>query len=151
MLLKAQILEDQVRQEGKKASTTPKQKEEKNSQKVGKKSGPLFTKSEPRKQEVSRFQPERFTLLNTSFTEVVMAIKGDLAFRWPVKMKLDPYKRDRSKFCEYHREHGHSIEDYIVLHREVENFVRNGRFVRFLAQERIREANLQGPLPLEGN
>jgi hypothetical protein len=102
---------------------------------VGKKSGPLFTKSEPRKQEVSRFQPERFTLLNTSFTEVVMAIKGDLAFRWPAKMKLDPYKRDRSKFCEYHGEHGHSIEDCIILYREVESFVRNGRLERFLAQE----------------
>jgi hypothetical protein len=56
-LLKALLLEDQVRQECKKASTAPKQEEDKNPQKVGKKSGPLFTKSEPRKQEVSRIQP----------------------------------------------------------------------------------------------
>jgi hypothetical protein len=49
MLLKAQMREDQARQEGKKASTAPKLKQEKNSQKVEKKPGPLFTKSEPRK------------------------------------------------------------------------------------------------------
>jgi hypothetical protein len=66
-------------------------------------------------------------------------------------MKSDPYKRDRSKFCEYHGEHGHSTEDCMVLHQEIENFIRNGRLVRFLAQERIWEANPQGPLPLEGN
>ena len=77
--------------------------------------GPLFTKSEPRKQEVLKFQPERFTPLNANFTKVFMAIKGDPTFRWPAKMKSDPYKRDRSKFCEYHGEHGHSIEDCMVL------------------------------------
>ena len=47
-LLKAQKLEDQARQESKKALTAPKQMEDKNPQKAGKKSGPLFTKSEPR-------------------------------------------------------------------------------------------------------
>jgi hypothetical protein len=82
---------------------------------VEKKSGPLFIKSEPRKQEVPKFQPERFTPLNASFTEVFMAIKGDLAFRWSAKMKSDPYKRDRNKFYEYHGEHGHSIEDCMVM------------------------------------
>ena len=91
-LLKAQKLEDHARQESKKASTAPKPKEEKNPQKWGKKSGPLFIKSEPRKPEVPRFQPEVFTPLNPSFTEVFMAIKGDPDFRWPPKMRSDPYK-----------------------------------------------------------
>jgi hypothetical protein len=54
------MLEKQVRKEDKKASTAPKPKEEKNPQKRGKKSGPFFTKSEPRKSEVPRFQPEVF-------------------------------------------------------------------------------------------
>jgi hypothetical protein len=103
----------------------PKPKEEKNPQKRGKKSGPLFTKSEPRKPKVPRFQPKVFTLLNASFTEVFMAIKGDPAFRWPPKMRTDPYKWDCSKFCEYHGEHGHLTEDCMTLHREIENFVRN--------------------------
>jgi hypothetical protein len=66
-------------------------------------------------------------------------------------MKSDPYKCDRNKFCEYHVDHGHSTEDCMVLQREIEIFVRNGRLVTFLAQERIWEANPQGPLPLEEN
>ena len=70
-----------------------------------------------------------------------MAIKGDLAFRWPPKMKSDPYKCDNNKFCEYHGDHGHSIEDCMVLRREIENLVRNERLVRFLAQEWIRDTN----------
>jgi hypothetical protein len=75
---------------------------------------------------------------------VFSAIKGDLAFRWPPKMKTDPFKRDRSKFCEYHADHGHSTEDCMSLHREIKTFIQNGKLVRFLAQERIREANQQG-------
>ena len=93
----------------------PKLKEEKNPHKGGMKSGPLFIKSESQKLKVPRFQPEAFTTLNASFTEVFMAIKGNPAFKWLPKMRSDPYKRDRSKFCEYHGEHGHSTKDCIVL------------------------------------
>jgi hypothetical protein len=148
-LLKAQTLEEQAKQESKKASTAPKPKEEKNPQKGDKKSSPLF-KSEPRKVEPPKFQQEVFTPLIASLTEVFMDIKGDPAFRWPQKMRIDPYRRDQNKFCEYHVDHGHSTEDCISLHREIENFVRNGKLVRFLAQERIREANQQGRHISEG-
>jgi hypothetical protein len=92
-LLKAQMLEEQAKQEGKKASTAPKPKEEKNPRKGEKKSSPLF-KSELRKMEMPRFQQEVFTSLSASITEVFMAIKGDPAFRWPLKMRSNPYKRD---------------------------------------------------------
>ena len=74
-----------------------------------------ITKSEPQKQENPKFQPERFTPLNASFTEVFMAIKGDPALRWPTKMKSDPYKHDRNKFYKYHGDHRHLIEDCMVL------------------------------------
>jgi hypothetical protein len=60
-------------------------------------------------------------------------------------MKTDPFKRDRSKFCEYHADHGHSTEDCISLRREIEAFIQNGRLVRFLVEERNREANRRGP------
>jgi hypothetical protein len=124
-LLKAQTLEEQAKQENKKASTAPKQKEEKNPGKGEKKLGPLF-KSESQKTEPPRFQQEVFTPLNTSYTEVFTAIKGDPAFRWPSKLRTDPYRWDRNKFCEYHADHGHSTEDCMSFHREIENFVKNG-------------------------
>ena len=80
-----------------------------------------------------------------------MAIKGDPAFRWPPRMKTDPFKRDRSKFCEYHGDHGHSTKDCMVLLRDIKVFVKNGKLLRFLAQERGKETNQQGPLALEAN
>jgi hypothetical protein len=146
-LLNSQTLEEQAKQEGKKASMVPKPKEEKNPRKGEKKSGPLF-KSESRKTELPRFQQEVFIPLNANFIEVFMAIKGDLAFKWPPKMRSNPYKRDRNKFCEYHGDHGHSMKECMVLRREIENFVKNGKLVRFLAQEQVREANQQRHLPL---
>jgi hypothetical protein len=82
--------------------------------------------------------------LNASLTEVFSVIKGDPAFRWPQKMKTAPFKRDRSKFCEYHADHGHLTEDCISLRREIEVFIQNGRLVRFLVEERNREANRRG-------
>jgi hypothetical protein len=143
-LLKAQTLEEQAKQESKKASTISKSREEKNPRRGEKKPGPSL-KNEPRKAEPPRFQKEVFTPLNASLTEVFSAIKGDLAFRWPQKMKTEPFKRDRSKFYEYHADHGHLTEDCISLHREIEVFIQNGRLVRFLAEERNREANRRGP------
>ena len=86
-LLKAQMLEKQVKQEGKKAPAPPKPKEEKNLRKGEKKPVLLSLKSEPRKTELTRFQQEVFTPLNASFIEVFLAIKGDSAFRWPPKMR----------------------------------------------------------------
>jgi hypothetical protein len=81
-----------------------------------------------------------------------MAIKGDSAFRWPPRMRTDPFKRDRNKFCEYHGDLwafdrgllGSSTRDRSVC-PEMESCF------RFLAQERGREVNQQGLLPLEGN
>jgi hypothetical protein len=113
-LLKAQTLEEQEKEESKKASIAPRSKEEKNSRRGDRKPGPSL-KNELRKVETPRFSKEVFTPLNTSLTEVLSAIKGDPAFRWPPKMKANPFKRDRSKFCEYHADHGHLTEDCISL------------------------------------
>ena len=143
-LLKAQKLEEQTNQETKKASAALKSTEGKNPRRGEKKPDPFSLKSEPRKTEPLRFQPEVFTPLNASFTKVFMVIKGDSAFRWPPKMRTDPFKRDHSRFCEYHGDHGHSTEDCMVLRREIEVFVRNRKLLRFLAQERGQEANQQG-------
>ena len=54
-LLKAQKLEEQTKQETKKALAAPKSNEEKNPWRGEKKSGPLSLKSEPRKTEPPRF------------------------------------------------------------------------------------------------
>ena len=78
-----------------------------------------------------------------------MEIQRDPAFRWPTKLRGDMRKQDRTKFCEYHNDHGHLTEDWITLRQEIKNFIRNGGLVKFLAGERNRDMNFQEPLLLE--
>ncbi|XP_059434412.1 uncharacterized protein LOC132167447 [Corylus avellana] len=146
-LTKGQEEEDQEKEESKKeipATSTP--KEGKFQKKVVKKTMPSFPKIEPR-----RCEDRRFTPLNVGVNEVFMEIRRDPAFRWPSKLWGDLRKRDRTKFYEYHNDHGHLTEDCITLRQAIETFIRNGRLVRFLGGERNRDVVHQQPLLLDAN
>ncbi|XP_059451082.1 uncharacterized protein LOC132181868 [Corylus avellana] len=110
-LTKGQEEEDGEKEDAKNellATSTP--KEGKFLKKVAKKTVPTFPKI-----EAQRRKDRRFTPLNTGVNEVFMEIRRDPAFRWPNKLKGDSRKRDRTKFCEYHNDHGHLTEDCITL------------------------------------
>ena len=65
-----------------------------------------------------------------------MEIRRDPAFKWPTKLRGNLRNRDRTKFYEYYGDHGHLTDECITLHHEIENFIKNGRLVRFLVRER---------------
>ena len=65
-----------------------------------------------------------------------MEIKSDPNFKLPTKMRTPSNKRTNQRFCEYHNDHSHTIEDCISLHHKIENFIENGKLVRFLVEER---------------
>jgi hypothetical protein len=65
-----------------------------------------------------------------------MEIKHDLAFRWPPRMRTPLEKRNNQKFCEYHNDHGHQTEDCMVLRKEIELLIQNGKLVKFVASEK---------------
>ena len=50
-------------------------------------------------------------------------------------MKTDPAKRDLTKYCEFHRDHGHRIDDCIQMRKEIEYLIRCGHLRRFVASE----------------
>ncbi|RVW59441.1 hypothetical protein CK203_110190 [Vitis vinifera] len=50
--------------------------------------------------------------------------------RWPGPIRADPSKRDHSKKCAYHKEHGHTMEQCRSLHYLVERLIK----VRHLKQ-----------------
>jgi hypothetical protein len=80
-----------------------------------------------------------------------MEIRRDPAFSWPTKLRGDPRKYNRTKLYEYHGDHGHLTDECITLRHGIKNFIKNGRFVRFLVGEKNRDKNPQGPLLLERN
>ena len=50
-------------------------------------------------------------------------------------MKTDPTNRDLTKYCEFHRDHGHRIDDCFQLRKEIEYLIRRGHLRHFVASE----------------
>ncbi|XP_065622930.1 uncharacterized protein LOC112040197 [Quercus suber] len=42
---------------------------------------------------------------------VLEKIKNESYFKWPNKMLGDPERRNQDRYCQYHQDHGHAIED----------------------------------------
>lgn len=58
---------------------------------------------------------QKLTPLNTSVTKVFMEIKRDLDFRWLARIRAPPQKCNNQNFCDYHNNHGYTIEDCTFL------------------------------------
>ncbi|XP_022859015.1 uncharacterized protein LOC111379812 [Olea europaea var. sylvestris] len=56
-----------------------------------------------------------FTRLDTSKTNILMEVKDMKELKWLSRIKSSPDIRDRSKYCEFHRDHGHSTDDCHAL------------------------------------
>jgi hypothetical protein len=87
-------------------------------------------------QKGNQSQSQKWTPLNATLSTVLMDIKRDPAFRWPPRMRTPPEKRNNQKFCEYHNDHGHQTEDCMVLRKEIELLIQNGKLVKFVANEK---------------
>ena len=55
------------------------------------------------------------TPLTASIDKVLMQIKDEGALTFPGKLKGDPSKRPRDKYCRFHRDHEHDIANYYDL------------------------------------
>ena len=65
-----------------------------------------------------------------------MQIKDEGALTFPSKLKGDPNKRSRDKYCCFHRDHGHDIVDCYDLKQQIEALIRQGKLQRFVSKER---------------
>ena len=55
-------------------------------------------------------------------------------------MKTNLAKRDITKYCKFHRDHGHQIDDCIQLKKEIEFLIRRGHLGRYVAPEDRNQA-----------
>ena len=58
---------------------------------------------------------QQYTPLNVPLEQVLMQIKDDPSLKWPEKMKGDPNKHNRNKYCRFHRDHGHDTDECFDL------------------------------------
>ena len=64
-------------------------------------------------------------------------------------MKSDPATRDKSKYCEFHRDYGHRTDDCIQLKREIEYLIRRGYLQRFISPENQAQNQAQNQAPTQ--
>ena len=64
-----------------------------------------------------------------------MQIKDEPSLKWPQKMKGDPNKRNRNKYCRFHRDHGHDTDECFDLKQQIRNLIRQGKLRNFLGQD----------------
>ena len=50
-------------------------------------------------------------------------------------MKGDPNKRNRNKYCRFHRDHGHDTDECFDLKQQIENLIRQGKLRSFLGRD----------------
>ena len=77
----------------------------------GKRAGPLA-------------QSQQYTPLNIPLEQVLMQIKDDPSLKWLEKMKGYPNKRNRNKYCRFHRDHEHDTDKCYDLKQQIENLIR---------------------------
>ena len=56
-----------------------------------------------------------------------MQIKDDTTLTWPGKLKGDPSKRFRDKYCRFHWDHGHDMSKCYDLKQQIEALIRQGK------------------------
>ena len=64
-----------------------------------------------------------------------MQIKDDHSLKWLEKMKGDPNKRNRNKYCCFRRDHGHDTDECFDLKQQIENLIRQGKLRNFLRRD----------------
>ena len=65
-----------------------------------------------------------FTLLTALIDQVLMQIKDEEALTFPGKLKRDPNKRSRDKYCRFHHDHNHDTSDCYDLKQQIEALIR---------------------------
>ena len=77
-----------------------------------------------------------FTPLTAPIDQVLMQIKDEEALTYPGKLKGDPNRCSRDKYCHFHRDHGHDTADYYNLKQQIEALIKQGKLQKFVRKER---------------
>ena len=64
-----------------------------------------------------------------------MQIKEERALTFSDKLKGDPSKRPRDKYCRFHRNHDHDTFDCYDLKQQIEALIKQGKLQKFVSKE----------------
>ena len=66
-----------------------------------------------------------------------MQIRDEETLTYPGKLKGNPNKRSRDKYCRFHRDHGHDTADCYDLKQQIKALIKQGKLQKFVRNERI--------------
>ncbi|XP_030949183.1 uncharacterized protein LOC115973078 [Quercus lobata] len=64
--------------------------------------------------------------------KILAQIKDKHYLKWPRQLHSLPNVRDKKKYCHFHKDHDHYIEDYRDLKKQIEELIRKGKLQRFV-------------------
>ncbi|XP_034681044.1 uncharacterized protein LOC117910982 [Vitis riparia] len=91
--------------------------------------------SDRRQEGPSHSELPPLTPISISYEKLLPMIQDMSDFRWPRPLGTDPSKRDHSKKCAYHKEHGHTTEACKSLHYLVERLIKAGHLKQYLRSD----------------
>ncbi|XP_034672510.1 uncharacterized protein LOC117904099 [Vitis riparia] len=91
--------------------------------------------SDRRQEGPSRPEVPPLTPLSITYEKLLPMIQNLSDFRWPRPLGSDPSRRDHSKKCAYHKEHGHTTETCRSLQYLVERLIKAGHLRQYLRSD----------------
>ncbi|XP_022846207.1 uncharacterized protein LOC111368948 [Olea europaea var. sylvestris] len=90
------------------------------------------------------------TPLSIPRTKLLMKIQHMRELEWPKPMPTPSGKRNQSKYCHFHRDHGHDTEECLQLKEEIERLLRRGLLAKYVKNDKGKQ-RLEGlPPPRAG-
>ena len=61
-----------------------------------------------------------------------MEIKKEYFIKWLGKIKTNPFRRIKNKYCEFYKDHGHNIEDCFQLKEQIVDVIKKGYLRKYV-------------------
>ena len=74
----------------------------------------------------------KFTPLVMPVDKILAQIKDEHYLKWPRPLHSSPNVPDKKKYCRFHKNHGHYIEDCRGLKEQIEELIRKGKLQKYV-------------------
>lgn len=85
--------------------------------------------------DLDPFSIEKLPPLSLFVAEVLVAVQRKNLLQWAQPLQTHPKDRDPYKYCQFHRVHGHDINNCYQLKNEIEKLIKRGYLKNFIKNE----------------